>query len=484
MKTLFKLDLRSLALTRMLLGILAFCDIFNRIPQIDDFYSDGGILPRWLLHQQFQTSWRSGLLDLVGDQAFAFLVAILGLLAALAMIAGLRTRGSVFLTWLVIMSFQARFPEANHGGDNLLRLLLFISMFLPMNAFFSVDQLKKKIEVQDVEYFSVFTLAWFCQIFYIYFFTFYYKWEPSWFRDYDSVYYALSLDMFTRKLGKALLNYPLLMKFSSFYTMWLEGLGCFLLLIPYRRNFFVSSAIILFVALHAGIWVTIVLGNFPPACIILWLALIPSSWWNNAGGWISKLKINLATKVLLLKLADKTCVSDIELKVSNGTKAFGVFFILLTFGWNLEGAQILPWFDIKRPLNEVVFFLQWNQQWNMFAPKPMRNDGWWIVEAHLSDGRTWDILHDKTFSEARPENIADTYPSTQWRKFLTNLYSEHDETYLLWFGKFLCRKWNTDAHKTQEVMNYKLIFMRELTAPEGQVSNPIQKQVIWNHKCF
>lgn len=484
MKTLFKLDLRSLALTRMLLGLLAFCDIFNRIGQINDFYSDKGILPRWLLHQQFQISWRTGLLDLIGDPSFVLIVAIVGLIAALAMIVGLRTRLSVFLTWLVIMSFQARFPEANHGGDNLMRLLLFISMFLPMNAFFSVDQLKRKTEIHEVEYFSVFTLAWFCQIFYMYFFTFYYKWEPSWFRDYDSVYYALSLDMFTRPMGKALLNYPFLMKFSSFYTMWLEGLGCFLLLIPYRRNFFVSLAIFFFVALHGGIWLTIVLGSFPPACIILWLALIPSPWWDKAQGIVSKLTPNFSTKAFLLKLAEKTCVSDIKLKMAKTTKAFGVFFIILTFAWNLEGAAIFPTFDLKSPFNEVVFLLQWNQQWNMFAPKPMRNDGWWIVEANLRDGRKWDILNDKAYSEERPDDLAETYPSTQWRKFMTNLYSNHNETYLLQFGKFLCRKWNTNEHNGQEVLNYQLIFMRDLTAPQGQAPNPVQKQVIWNHNCF
>lgn len=484
MKALFNLDLRSLGLTRILLGILAFCDIFNRILQIDDFYSDFGILPRWLLHQQFQMNWRAGLLDLNGDPMFVLLVAIIGLVAALAMTIGLRTRLSVFLTWLVIMSFQARFPEANHGGDNLMRLLLFISMFLPMNAFFSVDQLKKKTEVQDVEYFSVFTVAWFCQIFFMYFFTFYYKWEPSWFRDYDSVYYALSLDMFTRPLGNALLNYPGLMKFSAYYTMWLEGLGCFLLLIPYRRNFFVSLAIFFFIALHAGIWATIYLGSFPPACVILWIALIPSPWWEKMGSLLARLQPGQGMKTFFLKLADRTCVSDVKLKVSRKGQVFGLFFILLTFGWNLEGAKILPSFDIRSPFNEVVFLLQWNQQWNMFAPKPMRNDGWWIVEGNLRDGRKWDILNDKEYTEVRPASLADTYPSTQWRKFLTNLYSDKDPTYLLHFGKFLCRKWNTQFHARQEVLNYKLIFMRDLTAPQGQSPNPVEKHIIWNHNCF
>src|SRR5690349_10314152 len=132
MRSLAKLDLRSLALTRFLLGLLAFIDILNRFSQIDDFYSDKGIIPRWLLLQSFEIKWRMSLLLLNGSTVFAWALGIVGLIAALFYCFGMRTRFSNIVVWIVLMSFHARFPEVNHGGDNLLRLMLFWSIFLPM----------------------------------------------------------------------------------------------------------------------------------------------------------------------------------------------------------------------------------------------------------------------------------------------------------------------------------------------------------------
>jgi hypothetical protein len=255
-------------------------------------------------------------------------------------------------------------------------------------------------------------------------------------------------------------------------------------MIPWRRNVFISIAIFLFLLLHIGIWTTLYLGSFPPACIILWLALIPAPWWNKASVLIEKIKLTQKIQEKILAVADRASTSDIRLNITSATKSFGVFFILVTFAWNFEGAKIVPGFHLGSPIDEVVFLLQWNQQWNMFAPKPMRNDGWFIAEGHLKDGSTWNILNDSIYTEARPDSIADTYSSSQWRKFMTHIYGDNNQIYRLWLGKFLCRKWNSTEHAGKEILNYKLFFMRELTAPLGKPANPIQKQLIWTHNCF
>lgn len=588
MSALFKLDLRSLSLVRFFLGILAFWDIFSRMSQIDIFYSDKGILPRWVLIQQFDIPWRTGLLNLNGDSNWAYLISFVGLGSALFFALGFRTRLANFLTWLVLMSFHARFPEVNHGGDNLLRIMLFISFFLPMNTHASVDRvlfLDKENSDQNkkfnYEYFSVFTVSWIMLILSMYWFTFYYKWTPTWFKDYDSVYYALSLDMFTTRFGDMLTSFHGIMKFMSFYAFWLEGIGPFLLLVFWKRDFFRGSAILLFWGLHFGIWITMVLGNFPPGCMILWCALIPASWWdalakmltgfrplsiklyydvdcgfcrkfclilkeifllkeieilpsskdaevhkivknektwvlikNNVTykrfevfekllensnlfvfNWISKLKFSKWGGDLLYRVLSKAryffgvilnqiSFSPINLELSKAAKIFGVIFIITSFLWNLEGTKAIQNLKLRSPFDEITFTFQWNQQWNMFAPKPMRNDGWFIVDATLEDGVTrWDILNNKVYDEERPSDLADMYPTHQMRKFLVNLYAERDRTYLLWFGRYLCRNWNSQEGIVK-VKNYQLIFMRELTSEPNAQPNAIEKVVVWNHQCF
>ena len=53
-------DLRSLALFRVALGTCLLIDLAGHIPQIDDFYTDAGILPRDALISQFGQSWARG----------------------------------------------------------------------------------------------------------------------------------------------------------------------------------------------------------------------------------------------------------------------------------------------------------------------------------------------------------------------------------------------------------------------------------------
>ncbi|MCK6594677.1 MAG: hypothetical protein L6Q33_05720, partial [Bacteriovoracaceae bacterium] len=110
MSSIFKLDLRSLALVRFLLGILAFFDILNRFPQVVAFYSDRGIIPRWLLIDKIEIPWKTGLFNLVGDPSFVYIISSIGLVAALMMAIGLRTRLSTFIVWVILLSFHARFP--------------------------------------------------------------------------------------------------------------------------------------------------------------------------------------------------------------------------------------------------------------------------------------------------------------------------------------------------------------------------------------
>ncbi len=283
-KNLFKLDLRSLALARVLLGVLAFFDIGRRISDIEVFFTDGGILPRWLLLEQYELQWRMSLLSLNGSYSFALMLAILGMLASITFTLGWRTRISNVIVWVTIISFQARFPEAaSSGGDMLLRIFLFWSFFLPMSARYSVDRAVNETEHKDSDYFSVFTMIWIVQIMLLYIFTFFYKWSPVYHTDFNAVWFMLQLDIFTTPVGKWLGQQLMVTRVLSFSAYALEIVGPLLLFIPYRRDLFRGIAVVSFWCFHLGIALTLHLGNFVPICLIIWVGLIPTSWWNYLG---------------------------------------------------------------------------------------------------------------------------------------------------------------------------------------------------------
>ena len=78
------------------------------------------------------------------------------------------------------------------GGDSLLALLLFWSMFLPMGARFSVDSaLNNGPHRESNRYLSTATAAVLLQVGMVYIFTAIMKSDPIWRENFSAVYYAL-----------------------------------------------------------------------------------------------------------------------------------------------------------------------------------------------------------------------------------------------------------------------------------------------------
>lgn len=524
LKNLFKLDLRSLALARFLLGILAFFDIARRIPDLNHFFTDQGMLPRWVLLEQFELKWRMSLLTINGSYAFALMVALIGMLAAILFTLGWRTRISNFIVWITIISFQARFPEgATSGGDMLLRIFLFLSIFLPMNARYSIDKSLGQTEIKENEFFSVFSSMWIIQVTLLYIFTFLFKWAPVYHTDFDAVWYMLQLDIFTTPIGKWLGQYYFVTKVLSFVSYSLEIIGPLLLLIPFKRDFFRGLAVLAFWSFHLGIGLTLHLGNFVPICLIIWVGLIPTVWWDYL---FEKVKETVQTQKELLKkfgrirtyisresgeltlfldnnkhasemVIPKTSVNNFLKssfaiigfdKVKNHLNKFekflGGLLLALMIGWNVEGyVENRKWY-IGSPFDEIMFTFQLNQGWAMFAPHPQRSDGWWVMEGVKKDGSKWDAYNNKEVNFNRPVDIYATYPSEDWRKFLDNLQATRNDNYLMLLSKHLCRSWNAQHLGESALNTFQLYYMQEFTTGPKEPPAKIKKIKLWNHSCF
>lgn len=600
LKNLFKLDLRSLALARVLLGILAIYDIGRRIPDIGTFFSDGGIMTRAEIMQNAELPWRMTLLYLNGSYEFALLVAIIGLLASITFTLGWKTRISNLIVWLVIISYQARFPEVStSGGDMLIRIFFFWSLFLPMSAVYSFDHAVKGEDRSDNEYGSIFTAAWILQVFVLYFFTFFYKWAPVYHTTFEAVWYMLQLEVYTTPFGQWMGKQLLLTKFLSATCYALELIGPLMLLIPWKRDTWRSIAVLSFWGFHLGIGATMYLGNFVPICLIIWVGLIPTSWWNylslkvksfprkiltlyyNAESSFAKelaliikeiffidsllvspmpasqqrslnpvdlfllesreeksyLKglpmfsiifqnsifvpfrlfgrilssdfsvhlseakevggINLNENIqvdqeqknskfleLLKFLFEILGFDNVKYRINRFEKFLGTFLVTLVLCWNVEGIiEKRDWY-IGSPFDEIMFSLQLNQGWSMFAPHPQRSDGWWVMEGELGSGKKWDALNNKEVSFKRPDSFYETYKSDEWRSFLGNVSGSRSDTYLLALGRYLCRNWNSQHAGKESLQKFKLHYMQEWTNGPSKPRSPVNKLTLWNHSCF
>ena len=176
---LFALDLRSLALLRVGLALLLLGDLALRAGDLRAHYTDAGVLPRSALPPAGTLS-----LHLLGGSA-AFQGALFAVAAAFAaaLLVGWRTPLATAGSWFLLVSLHARNPVVLQGGDILLRVLLFWSLFLPLGARWSLDALRRAGPPPGNRLVCGGGIALLLQVCFVYWFSVALKSDPCWRAD-------------------------------------------------------------------------------------------------------------------------------------------------------------------------------------------------------------------------------------------------------------------------------------------------------------
>jgi hypothetical protein len=53
----------------------------------------------------------------------------------------------------------------------------------------------------------------------------------------------------------------------------------------------------------------------------------------------------------------------------------------------------------------------------------------------------------------------------------------------LYYGKYLCRKWNRDHQEQEQLVGFDIYYLKEETLPDYKTKD-IEKIHLWNHRCF
>lgn len=124
-------------------------DIVCRASEAGVWYADDGVLRRQEVSDYLGNTcyWSVNMAN--GSHAFQLLLAAAALVAASCMLVGYQTRRAVSVSWVLLLSLHTRNPLNLHGGDLLLRLLLFWAIPLPLSRCFSVDQLLSEYSPQS-----------------------------------------------------------------------------------------------------------------------------------------------------------------------------------------------------------------------------------------------------------------------------------------------------------------------------------------------
>ncbi len=462
---LFGIDIRSLAIFRIGLGSVLLGDLLVRLQDLQAHYSDDGVLPRHILIHSFLDPWSLSLHVINGQWQVQWVLFMVQIVCAIALLIGYKTRLATIVSWFLLLSLYMRNTMVLQGGDILLKVLLFWSMFLPLGGYWSVDQKLKKQHSPPYQVVSVGTLALLLQVCFVYWFTALLKTDPSWSVDGTAIWYALSIEQYATPLGTQLLNYPHLLKFLTFATFYLEAFGPFFAFSPIWTAPLRMATVVAFWIFHLiGLNFTMELALFPYICAVGWLPFVPKWFWENV--------LKKQTSGVSLWRASW---------VSNGLASF---FLVYIFLWNLSTLGV-SWPYLSPPPTIIASLVGVDQTWDMFSPTPLRKDGWYVIPGRLKDGTEVDVFtHGGAVSWKKPPSLAAVYPNDRWRSYMMNLFLlEEGFYYIPFYAQYLCRHWNETHAEDKQLMSFDIYYMVKENSIENP-SSPYEKLHLWHHECF
>jgi hypothetical protein len=188
-------------------------------------------------------------------------------------------------------------------------------------------------------------------------------------------------------------------------------------------------------------------------------------------------------RTLLTSLTDWIKPRRLKVKPSLAFTLSGVFFIVYVSFWNISSATSKSF----QPGGDTIgLVLAIDQRWDMFSPNPLTYDGWYVIEGELRDGTHVNVLHPESpVSYEKPASIADQYKDERWRKYLMNLSLAQYNAYRLYYGRYLCRSWNTGRwpRDSGALERFDIYFMGRQNSITDQ-NRPYSKDLLWHHECF
>jgi predicted DCC family thiol-disulfide oxidoreductase YuxK/uncharacterized membrane protein YphA (DoxX/SURF4 family) len=284
------LDYRSLALYRCLMGLIVIADVVYRVPDLINFYTDVGLVPRTTFVSEMGMPWSFSFHLANGSLGFAIAMFALHFIFGLMLVFGFKSRWAMIGAYIMTASVHNRNWLVNNGGDDILRAILFISIFLPLDRCFSLDSALRR-DKKPLGEVHVSTWGWmfFLQVFVIYYVSYILKDHAIWRTDFTAVYYSSRLDIFSTTFGVWLRDFPTFQKLTTIFTIYLEFLGPLLLVFAavFGKFWWVARflVVLLFWGLHIGIIATMNIGVFPWTCLAMWLIFLPTPFWDKIIGF-------------------------------------------------------------------------------------------------------------------------------------------------------------------------------------------------------
>lgn len=490
-------DTRALAAVRIGVGLLLLVDLALRARWLRVFYTDAGVLPRETLRTVRPVVSSVSLHALWGSTtAQAGLFCVAGL-AAVALLVGYRTRLACVVSLVLLVSLHARNPVVLNAGDSLLRRLLLWGSLLPLGTRWSVDAVRRatssaaasdggsgaSVATTPRTVASVVTLGLLVQVVAVYVVNAAIKLRGSGWLDGTAVRYVFQLDRFTTSLGDLVAGTPAVV--TAFGWAWLALLvaaPALVLASDWRRTAVAAGLI----AGHLGMAATMWLGVFPFVAVVALLPALRTPMWERVETAVAPVaaRCRAVTAWLLSArrgvggvgpLAVATGRPNTGRWVAGGTRAVATLLLVGILVWNAAALGVVP---VETDAGAVE---PERYRWDMFAPEPPRAAAWFAAPATTVDGRRVDAFPRPSAVGDRPPDVAATYPSVRWRKYLTAVWWHGGDRLRHATAAGLCERW--DRRHDERLATVSLVVTREPTRLDGSERERLTTRRLVTHDC-
>lgn len=426
MKNIYGLDLRSIALFRVIISIFIACEfLFLVLGNFVAIYSpETGVLGNGYANE-YHSFYKGfmGLFFITSDTLMlAFIWLLIGVMILLAL--GFLPRLMALLGYFLLYLFFNRYSVLYFGWEMYASVMLFWLIFLPSNKYFSLFKTSAS-DFFSNEYRSPFAFALLFQISIIYFYNGISKNGDLWLSGHAVESFLAETDK-VNMLGTWLYSHfseTSILIFFTYLVLAVEIGMPLIIFLPFKNQRFRFLALISILLLHWGIALFADVGNFKFVATAVAALLLPESFWSNN----PKLAVFIQKNGNALDLSAKL-KSLISAKVQQSFMFFNsnmkfqkviaiLLCILILFanlfqtnasGTNDRMKQFVKFSHLDSALEKINFNLLpqysfFSQYWHLYSPDPPKEHGCLQIEAITIDNDTIALfngqkLQNKQFS--------------------------------------------------------------------------------------
>ena len=421
----FEVDARSLAAMRIVLGLTLLADLIYRAGYMTTFYTDQGVYPVAVYEATYGQYTGLSLHALSGELWLQQLLFVIAGLVAILFVLGYRTRLTGALSFVLLVSLQARNPTVLNGGDRLLMVVLFVSLLAPLGERWSIDALRRGSARASVA--SMATVAVLLQPLVVFTSNAILKHRgEKWYAG-EALEIALKNDVMTILLGDIVVNYPTLVMVLNYAWVTLMAGSILWLLVPVGR--LRAIAAVAYLSAFTGMMVNMTVGVFPLGLAAAVTPYLTAPFWETLtrrvpDSWSDRLPTAAALgpfskPPLEHRLLDSLRERDHEFIASYSVayaRSFLTILGVIVIVWMLVFAAA----DITdRELPDEIDSPHLDQQsWGLYAPDPSEGYSWYVVEAGVGNETIIADLDGTADSYDHPDEAAATYTTFRHRKYM------------------------------------------------------------------